>query len=210
MRPKPLNYILFVFAQSKRQEQFVVEIAEEIAVLTKSNNIRFFYGETSCVYTFSTNDDLKSVSEFVSIILSEGKINYFLIPYEMGNINFGIDEEVSSHLFGDKPKTSDNIIEDIDNDIKKAFESFDDSLDKLRKDFGPFFSDNLDDLMGGFDDDDDDEISKLIRRTKTTKTDDYVSEETFNSILDKINIYGKEGLTEKELSLLDKYSKQIN
>ena len=64
--------------------------------------------------------------------------------------------------------------------------------------------------MGEFDDDDDDEISKLIRRTKTTKTDDYVSEETFNSILDKINIYGKEGLTEKELSLLDKYSKQIN
>jgi hypothetical protein len=210
MKPKPFNYILFVFAQSKRQEQFVIEIAEEVAVLTKSNDIRFFYGDTSCVYTFSTDEDLKSVSEFVSIILSEGKISYFLIPYQMGNIDFGIDEEVSNHLFGNKPKRSDDVVDDISSKIKSAFESLDDSFDKLKNDFGPLFSDDLDDLIGGFDDDDDDEFSKLIKKTKTTKTDDFVTEETFNSILDKINIYGKEGLTEKELSLLDKYSKQLN
>ena len=128
----------------------------------------------------------------------------------MGNLDFGIDEEVSNHLFGKKPKRSDDNVDDISNKIKSAFESLDDSFDKLKNDFGPFFSDDLGNLIDGFDDDDDDEISKLIRKTKTTKTDDFVSEETFNSILDKINIYGREGLTEKELSLLDKYSKQIN
>ena len=207
MKPKPFNYILFVFAQSKKQEQFVKEIAEEVAVLTKSNDIRFFYGDTSCVYTFSAEDDLKSVSEFVSIILSEGNINYFLIPYQIGNIDFKIDEEVSNHLFGDKPKRSDDVVDDVSGKIKSTFE---DSFDKFKNDFGTLFSDDLDDLIGGFDDDDDDEISKLIKKNKRTKTDDFVTEETFNSILDKINIYGKEGLTEKELSLLDKYSKQLN
>ena len=208
MKPKQFNYILFVFAQATKQERFVTEIAEEIAVLTKSTNIRFFYGDTSCVYTFSTYEDLKSVSEFVSIILSEEKINYFLIPYQMGNIDYGIDEEISNHLFGKKPIKSEDSVDDMENKIKTAFESLDDSFEKLKSDFGPFFSDEIGNLFDEFDDDDD-EISKLIKKTKTSKIDDYVTEETFNSILDKINIYGKEGLTEKELSLLDKYSKQI-
>ena len=69
----------------------------------------------------------------------------------------------------------------------------------------------FDKFMNAFldDEDEDDDISRLIKRTKTTKVDDYVSESQFNSILDKINSDGMSSLTKKELDLLKKYSKQV-
>jgi hypothetical protein len=208
MKAKKFNYILFVFVQTKRQEKFTKEIAEEIVILTKSDFIRYYFGDTACIYTFKTDEDLKSVSEFVDIILSEGKINYFLLPYNDGQVVYGLDEEVSNHLFGNEPaKNDDEIVDDINKKIKESFEAFDNNLDKLKNDFGHFFND-MDNLLDEFDPDDD-EISKLIKKSKQPKSDNYVSEETFNSLLDKISIYGMEGLSEKELSLMDKYSKQI-
>ena len=102
MKNKMYNYILFVFAKSKNQDDFVTEIAEEIAVITKSKNIRYYYGPEACVFTFGTLDDLKSVAEYVDIILSEGEISYFLLPYHSDNMSFGLPKDISDHLFSDK------------------------------------------------------------------------------------------------------------
>lgn len=205
MKPKKFNYILFVFAQSNKQERFTKEIGEEIVILTKSDYIRYFYGESACIYTFKTDEDLNSVSEFIDIILSEGKINYFLLPYSDGNVVYGLDKEVSDHLFGNNPNNSD--IEKIDEEINESFDKLNHSIESLKDKFDHFFGD-MDDLLDELDEDDD-EISKLIKKSKQPKIDNNVSESTFNSILDKINIHGIEGLTEKELSLLKKYSSQI-
>jgi len=194
------NYILFVFAKSKNQDEFVTEIAEEIAVITKSKNVKYYYGPEACVFTFGTIDDMKSVSEYVDIILSEGDISYFLLPYKSDNITFGLSKDISDHLFSDKMSDIDKMERDldvkwskIDSDIKKLDE-------EMFEKFMNVFSD---------DDEDDDEISKLIKRTKTTKVDDFVTENQFNSILDKINNDGMESLTKKELDLLKNYSKQL-
>jgi len=81
----------------------------------------------------------------------------------------------------------------LDSDIKKLDE------DMFEK-FMNVFSD---------EDDEDDDISRLIKRTKTTKVDDYVSENEFNFILDKINSDGMSSLTKKELNLLKQYSNQV-
>ena len=166
MKPKNLNYILFVFAQSTKQEQFTKEIGEEIVILTKADNIKYFYGDSACIYTFSTYEDFNSVSEFIDIILSEGKINYFLLPYSPDMIVYGLDKEVSEHLFGDKiiTKKDDDDIDDFSKKIKESFEKFDNNLDKLKNDFGHFFSD-MDNILDEFDEDDD-EISKLIKKTR--------------------------------------------
>jgi hypothetical protein len=193
MKPKNFKYILFVFAKSKNQDDFVTEIAEEIAVITKSTNIKFYYGPEACVFTFDTVDDFKSVSEYVDIILSEGEVSYFLLPYSSDKLSFGLPEDISNHLFTDKLSE----IKNLDQDLEIKFKKLDEELFEKMMDF-----------MGD-DDEDDDDISKLIKRTKTTKVDDYISENQFNSILDKINSDGMSSLSKKELDLLKKYSNQV-
>ena len=195
------NYILFVFAKSKNQDGFVTEIAEEIAVITKSKNVKYYYGPEACVFTFGTVDDMKSVSEYVDIILSEGEISYFLLPYSSDNITFGLPKDISDHLFSDKMSG----IEKLDQDLDVKWSKIDSDLKKLDEDMFEKFMN----VFSDEDDDEDDEISKLIKRTKTTKVDDFVTENQFNLILDKINSDGMESLTKKELDLLKKYSKQV-
>ena len=200
MKNKTYKYILFVFAKSKNQDNFVTEIAEEIAVITKSNNIRYYYGPEACVFTFSTMDDIKSVTEYVDIILSEGEISYFLLPYQSDNMSFGLPKDISEHLFTDKLS-----------DIGKMEQDLDVKWSKLDTDFKKLDEEMFEKFMNVFsdEDDEDDDISKLIKRTKTTKVDDYISENQFNSILDKINSDGMSSLSKKELDLLKQYSKQF-
>lgn len=199
MENKTFKYILFVFAKSKNQDDFVTEIAEEIAVITKSKNIRYYYGPEAVVFTFSTLDDLKSVAEYVDIILSEGEVSYFLLPYSTDNMSFGLPKDISEHLFTDKLSEIDKLERDLD--VKWS---------KLDSDFKKLDEEMFEKFMNVFsDEDDEDDISRLIKRTKTTKVDDYVSENVFNSILDKINTDGMSALTKKELDLLKQYSKQV-
>jgi hypothetical protein len=152
------------------------------------------------VFTFSTLDDLKSVTEYVDIILSEGEISYFLLPYNTDNMSFGLPKDISEHLFTDK--LSD--IGKLDRDLDVKWSKLDSDIKKLDEDMFEKFMNVFSD-----EDDEDDDISRLIKRTKTTKVDDYVSENEFNSILDKINTDGMSALTKKELSLLKQYSKQV-
>ena len=199
MKPTNFKYILFVFAKSKNQDDFVTEIAEEIAVITKSTNIKFYYGPEASVYTFSTTDTLKDIKEYLDIILSESKSTYFLLPYETDKLSFSLPDDISSHLFNDKlsdiEKTGLNLEskEWSESDFKKLDE-------EMFEKFLNVFSEN---------DEDDDDISKLIKRTKEVKVNDFVSEDQFNEILSKISDKGIASLSERELSLLNKYSNQI-
>ena len=196
MKPKNMKFkfILFLFVKTKNQDNYVTEIAEEIAILTKSPNIRFYYGAEASVFTFSTDETLKSVKEFMDIILSEDKPTYFLLPYETDNLSFGLPNDISSHLFGDT--TPD----------KKSDINF---TERKLSDFNSISEEMFDDIMSLYDDEDDDEISKLIRKTKEVKVSDFITEDEFNSVLDKINTQGRASLTEKEVSLLNKYSNQF-
>jgi len=197
MKPKKKKFafILFLFVKSKNQDDYVTEIAEEIAILTKSPNIRFYYGPEASVFTFSTDETLKSVKEFMDIILSEDKPHYFLLPYESDNLSFGLPSDISGHLFGDTTP-----------DKKSDFNFTEQKL----SDFSSLSEEMFDNIMDLYnDDEDDDEISKLIRKTKEVKVSDVVTEDAFNEVLDKINTQGRASLTEKEVSLLNKYSNQI-
>jgi hypothetical protein len=197
MGPKNFKYILFLFIKQNNQDDFVVDIAGEIAILTKSSNVRYFYGTDASVYTFSTYETLNEVKEYLDIILSEDGAVYFLLPYETDNMSFGLPKDVASHLFGE-----------LNTDKKSDFKFTERKLTDFPLMSDEAFEDMLSYLSDG--DEDDDEISKLIKRTKEVKVNDLVSEEIFNEILDKINDKGMPSLNEKELSLLKKYSKQLN
>lgn len=193
MKPKKNKFILFVFAKSGDQDTFVTQIAEEIALVTKTKNLRYYYGDEACVYTFDCLEDFIAIQEYVDIILSEDNVVYFLLPYNNDKLSFGLPKNVSDHLF------SDNLseIKKMDQDLEKKFKKLDDELFEKMLNF-------MDD-----EDDDNDHISKLIKQTKTVTKDDYISENEFNSVLDKINTDGMSSLTKKELDLLKQYSKQV-
>jgi hypothetical protein len=193
MKPKKNKFILFVFAKSGDQDTFVTQIAEEIALVTKTKNLRYYYGDEACVFTFDCVEDFKSIQEYVDIILSEDKIVYFLLPYSNDNLSYSLPKTVSDHLFSDNLSEIKNLEQDLDIKFKKL----DDELFEKMLNF-------MDD-----EDDDNDYISKLIKQTKTITKDDYISEHEFNSVLDKINSDGMSALTKKELDLLKQYSKQV-
>lgn len=130
----------------------------------------------------------------MDIILSEDKPVYFLLPYEPDNLSFGLPNDISSHLFGD-------VTPDKKSDINFT--------ERKLSDFNSLNEEMFDDIMSLYDDEDDDEISKLIRKTKEVRVSDVVTEDAFNEVLDKINTQGRASLTEKEVSLLNKYSNQI-
>ena len=44
MEPKINKFILFLFAEAEDQDMFVRDIAEEIAIITKSEDMKFYYG----------------------------------------------------------------------------------------------------------------------------------------------------------------------
>jgi hypothetical protein len=194
MKPRKNKFILFVFAKSEDQDTFVTQIAEEIALITKTNNLRYYYGGEACVFTFDCVEDFNAIQEYVDIILSEDKIVYFLLPYSNDNLSYSLPKTVSDHLFGDN--LSD--IKKMDQDLEKRFKKLDEELfDKMLN------------FMDDEDDDDNDHISKLIKQTKTVTKDNYISENEFNSVLDKINSDGMSALTKKELDLLKQYSNQV-
>lgn len=195
MKSKKFNFILFLFQKHNNQDEFVVDIASEISLLTKSSNVKYYYGPEASVFTFSTDVKLDEVNEYLDIILSDESPAYFLLPYDTDNMSTGLPESISKHLFGDG-------LPDKMSDIRFT--------EQKLSDFSLLNEEMFEEMLNQFnDDEDDDEISKLIKRTKEVKVDDFVTEEQFNEILDKINSEGRSSLTEKEVSLLNKYSKQI-
>jgi hypothetical protein len=189
METKKNKYILFLFDKHEKQDEFVSEIAQEISILTDDTNISFYYGPEASVYTFSSVDDLPTVTEFVEIILSIFNATYFLLPYTNDNLSFGLEKDVAEHLFGDsKP---DKMTE-FDNEIKNL------------NDFGnimPNFNSEMMEMFG----EEEDEIKKIIRMNNKKSL-----QPSMDEILEKISDKGYSSLTKKELDLLNQYSKQLN
>lgn len=189
METKKNKYILFLFDKHEKQDEFVTEIAQEIAILTDDNNISFFYGPEASVYTFISDDDLPTVTEYVEIVLSIFNATYFLLPYTNDNMSFGLDKDVAEHLFGEsKP---DKMTE-IDNDITKL------------NDFGGIMLNFNSEMMEMFNEEED-EIKQIIRLNNKKRL-----HPTMDEILEKISEKGYSSLTKKELDLLSQYSKQLN
>lgn len=187
------DYILFVYAEHKNQDEFVKGIAQDVALVSDSDNIKYYYGATSAIITFKSNDSVKEIHEFLKMIFEPGEIVHVLLPYNTDNMSVGMDISTFKHLFNvdDKETLSEtetvaqNLYKETNNNIKDYLDSFRMSID----------SDDYD-----YDEEEDDELKRIKNRP---------SEPTIDDILDKISDNGIESLTEKERKILDKYSKTI-
>jgi hypothetical protein len=149
-----MKYIIFIFGGMEKQDEFVNSLCDNIILNIKVDYIKFFYGDTSCVYTFKSDEPFDEVSKSITKILQNVKISYFLLPYSDFEINVRIDEETPSINEEDlvEPQTFFSRLdealanlrdEDFDNDMdidilpllkkKKSVKTLDEILDQISK-----------------------------------------------------------------------------
>jgi hypothetical protein len=182
-----MKYIIFIFGETDNQDKFVNLVCDNIILNINVDYIKFFYGDTSCVYTFKSETPFDEVSKKVTEILKNINVSYFLLPYSDFEINARIDEATLEHLFG----------KDLDEEMPNS-----DDMDLVEPQ--TFFSrldEALENLKEGIDDYDDEIDIEILPRLKKKKPI-----KTLDEILDQINENGLNSLTEEDKQLLEKYS----
>ena len=198
MKPKINKFILFLFAEAKNQDDFVNDIASEIALITKSSDVKFYYGRTSAVFTFTSEETFEGIKEFLEIVLCIDNLTYFVLPFSKDTLSYGLSDDVKNHLFGSEKDDILSDLKDLDSDLKD-----------FKKKNNDFFTRMMDEMNHAFfddEDEDDDDIKNLILKSNSRYV---ISEVDINPILDKIYSQGRSSLNDNELNLLKKYSNQI-
>ena len=188
-----MKYLLTVFVSHKKQEDFVIALANEVQSISKSS-IKYFFGEQTALITFESSISQNETSDFFRTILGELSIAYVLAPTD--KMSYWFNKENEKHLFGtDLCAINDEYSEEEQRDfIDDLFLGLNDlpkrptidgdwgSAPSRRSEF------EYDELFG--------KQKKMVKE-----------EPTLDELLDKINVSGIKSLTEEEKELLNKYSK---
>lgn len=178
------DYILFVYAQHPNQDEFVKGIAQDVSLVSDSDQIRYYYGPSSAIITFQSNDTVKEIHEFLGMIFDEQNIVHVLLPYNTDNMSVGMSPENFKHLFNiDITETK----QEKETPVRNL--SDEETRDRLTSFINEFSHE---------EEDDDDEILAIKRKAVPLNIDD---------ILDKISSKGIESLTTQEKKFLEHYSK---
>lgn len=186
------KYVLCVYAKHDKQDEFVRLIANEIALITMSPDVRFYYGNDSMIFTFQSSEPTEDIFEFVGIVLGATKITYLLLPYTDDNLSVNLTDEVKKYLFDDEDL--------VKNDNNKASVQNLFNEDNINQELlFEFYSESSDEL-----DDDDEVLQKIYRENNKKKKKPSVDE-----ILDKIRLSSINSITKEEKEILDNYAKQL-
>ncbi len=188
------SYIFFVFGEHNDQSSFIKNIAEELSYISNSENVKYYYGETSGVFTFKSLETLNEVKEFLDIIFGDTNLIYFLLPYNDDKMSVKLPKGILEHLFDVNNSETMSGLETMAQNMTL------DELPEIPKNLFQSMKDKYNDGDYDDDDDDDDELEKLKQKPIEPSVDD---------ILDKISDKGIKSLTEQEKKILDKYSKTI-
>jgi len=171
-----------VFGKSEKQDDLVKLICSDISVMSDLGDVRYYYGPESIIITFSCSESLESIDSFLKLLYQKMNIVYLLFPYDKDKMSLMMDSETSKHLFDiDSVDTTPEKMSRITKEVQKLFEE-------------TINSEILDSEIS------EEDVDIILSKQK-------VKEPTLDQILDKINENGISSLTEKELTLLNKYSK---
>jgi len=184
-----MNYLLIVFGKSEKQDDFVKTLCSDVSVMSDLGDVRYYYGPESVIITFKCSEDLDSVSSFMELLYGRMNLVYILLPYDNDKLSLKMDNDISMHLF-DKELPEENT--EKKSDLSVLVQKW--MSDELNS---QEFISSLERL----EESEEDDIDEFNRLKKTKK------EPNLDELLDKINLKGISSLTEKELSLLNKYSK---
>ena len=180
-----MRYVLFIFGKTEKQEDLVTMISQDVSVMSDLGDVRYYYSPDSIILTFNCSESLESIDAFLNMLYGKMNIVYMLFPYEKDKMSLKMDEDISKHLF------------DIDVSPEKN-----EKLSDLEKRILNLLDGKLEENISEMElcEDGGDFIDEITKRKKET-------EPTLDELLDKINEKGISSLTEKELNLLNKYSK---
>jgi len=179
------DYIMFMFGEHKEQDKFVKLIANDLSVIAQSEDIRFYYGQTSAIYTFKSDVSFDDITECLFVYFGHtDELVYILLPYSKDSISIKLPEEIYQYLFG------------VDNNENNL--GFNSTMQESHIDDINFTCKNELNFIRILNEDDD----MAIMRPKNIEL-------SVDEILDKISEKGMSSLTKKEINTLDKYSKTI-
>lgn len=177
-----MKYLLFVYPcdDSWDPTESNEKIANELATVSKSDEIKYVYGENHSIFHFDSTLSPSEMSDYVELIKDESPEFMFVLAQGVKSVNSNMDSNHLEHLLkvnkrGRKPKS---------NPIKEVL-----SNDHLGFDISKFMEENR------------------IRVEEFLKNQ--VCDLTLDEILDKITEQGINSLTRAEKDKLDEYSKQI-
>lgn len=179
-----INYLMFVFGEHKHQDKFVELIAEEIRMVADTKNIKFYYGETSSIFTFNSRVELKDIEKSLSLSFGDSEIVYFILPFNQGNMSTKLPYGIYNHLFD---------IENGDTMLGFTYTPQESNNNKLNR-----FTDEFIDIFNDYN-----PFSEMLNMSHKIFTP------TMDEILDKISENGISSLSEYELIILENYSKTI-
>lgn len=123
-----MKYLLFVFAKhEKSQEKFVKFIAEDISVVSDSENINFYFGPESIIYSFSSKESLEDLKDYFDLLLGVINIVYFMVPFEPDKMSYWISPEIEKSLLN-TDKNTEKVVFDEEN-LLRVQKLFFDELD---------------------------------------------------------------------------------
>jgi hypothetical protein len=178
-----MKYILFVYPCDENwdQESSNTQIAEELSTISKSDDIKFVYGDRHSIFHFDSDMCQPELTIFVDLIREESEDFMYVLAQVTKSVSSNMNPEHLEHLLkinkrGRKPK--------VENPIKKLF-----TKEDFHFDVNEFMKDH----------------SKKVEEFYNNQVCDL----TLDEILDKITDQGIESLTRVEKDKLDEYSKQI-
>ena len=179
-----MEYLLYVFSTHENQENFVKILAEQIMIITNSEDVKYYFGPQSVIYKFSSNEEYEVIGECIKSIFGEAGIVFFLHIFDNTKVHYWLDSDINEYLFGEKNKFQPTEEQKVE--FQKTFfkELTEDNFEIINQDETLFCEDN--------------DIIKITKKKKIP---------TLNDLLDKINEKGLTSLTEKEIKLLNNYSK---
>jgi hypothetical protein len=178
-----MKYLLFVYpcGENWDKENTNIEIAEEISKISKSDEIKFVYGDSHTIFHFESEMSQPELTIYIDLIYNDTPDFMYVLVQSAKGVTSNMIEGQLDHLMkinkrGRKPKST-NRIKEIFIDKKPTFD-----VKKFME-----------------------EHNKRLEEFLKNQTCDL----TLDEILDKISSQGIESLTRAEKDKLDEYSKQI-
>lgn len=187
------KYLLIFFARFGNNKKLLSDILAQFDSILSSNFLKYQEGGDFVIAHFETEETLKNLREFCSLVLDGTVGNYILFPYNK-NVSLSLPEDFKEHLF------------DLDNDSLNI-QLLNEGLDKC-------------DIEEEDDNDDvDDILSEIYKKNNKKHPLEHLLKTVFDrpqeeklsldELLEKVQNNGLKSLTKKENELLYDYSKRI-
>lgn len=184
------KYLLIFFARFGNNKKLLSDILGQFDSILSSKFLKYQEGDDFVIAHFETEETLKNLREFCSLVLDDTVGNYILFPYNK-NVSLSLPEDFKEHLF------------DLENDMLNI-ELFDESFDKC----------DIED-----EEEEDDILSEIYKKNNKKHPLEYLLKTVFDTpqeeklsldeLLEKVQKNGLKSLTKKEKELLYDYSKRI-